>query len=113
MLDDYYKNQNKFKIIDGYGNIEEITKRLYNQIDQFIDDCYEALGRRIDIIINNAGITRDNLSIRMSKKEWDEVLDINLTSTFLLSKSVYCSPIRAALFERRFDFPYVMMIFIV
>lgn len=36
LLEDYYKNQNKFKIIDGYGNIEEITKRLYNQIDQFI-----------------------------------------------------------------------------
>lgn len=36
LLEDYYKNQNKFKIIDGYGNIDEITKRLYNQIDQFI-----------------------------------------------------------------------------
>tara|TARA_B100001741_G_scaffold85924_1_gene69998 strand:+ start:377 stop:952 length:576 start_codon:yes stop_codon:yes gene_type:complete len=36
LLEDYYKNQNKFKIIDGYGNIEEVTKRLYNQIDQFI-----------------------------------------------------------------------------
>ena len=36
LLEDYYKNQKKFKIIDGYGNIEEITKRLYNQIDQFI-----------------------------------------------------------------------------
>jgi len=36
LLEDYYKNQNKYKIIDGYGNIEEITKRLYNQIDQFI-----------------------------------------------------------------------------
>ena len=36
LLEDYYKNQNKFKIIDGYGNIEEITKRLYNQIDEFI-----------------------------------------------------------------------------
>lgn len=36
LLEDYYKNQNKFKIIDGYGNIEEITKRLYSQIDEFI-----------------------------------------------------------------------------
>ena len=36
LLEDYYKNQNKFKIIDGYGDIEEITKRLYNQIDEFI-----------------------------------------------------------------------------
>ena len=37
LLVDYYKNQNKFKIIDGYGNIEEITKRLYNQIDQILN----------------------------------------------------------------------------
>ena len=35
-LEQYYKNQNKFKIIDGYGNIEEVTKRLYNEIDEFI-----------------------------------------------------------------------------
>ena len=36
LLEDYYKNQNKFKIIDGYGDIKEITKRLYSQIDEFI-----------------------------------------------------------------------------
>ena len=36
LLEDYYKNQNKFKIIDGHGDIEEITKRLYSQIDEFI-----------------------------------------------------------------------------
>ena len=36
LLEDYYKNQNKFKIINGYGDVEEITKRLYNQIDEFI-----------------------------------------------------------------------------
>ena len=37
-------------------------------------------------LINNAGITRDNLSIRMKDEEWQKVIDINLTSTFLLSK---------------------------
>ena len=40
----------------------------------------------LDHLINNAGITRDNLSLRMSSKEWNEVLDLNLTSTFLLCK---------------------------
>ena len=40
------------------------------------------------MLINNAGITRDNLSIRMKDEEWNKVIDINLTSTFLLSKSV-------------------------
>ena len=39
-----------------------------------------------DILINNAGITRDNLSLRMSYNEWKEVIDINLNSTFLLCK---------------------------
>ena len=36
LLENYYKNQNKFKTIDGYGDIDEITKRLYNQIDEIL-----------------------------------------------------------------------------
>ena len=36
LIEDYYKNLNKFKIIDGYGDVEEITKRLYSQKDEFI-----------------------------------------------------------------------------
>ena len=40
----------------------------------------------IDILINNAGITKDNLTIRMSLEEWTKVIDINLTSTFLMCK---------------------------
>ena len=35
-LEEYYKDQNKFKIVDGFGNIEEVTKRLYNEIDELI-----------------------------------------------------------------------------
>ncbi|VAX36847.1 3-oxoacyl-[acyl-carrier protein] reductase, partial [hydrothermal vent metagenome] len=38
---------------------------------------------RLDILVNNAGITRDNLSLRMSDTEWDEVLNVNLTSAFV------------------------------
>ncbi len=38
---------------------------------------------RLDILVNNAGITRDNLSLRMSDAEWDEVLNVNLTSAFV------------------------------
>ena len=40
----------------------------------------------LDCIVNNAGITQDNLTIRMSLEEWKKVIDINLTSTFLMSK---------------------------
>jgi 3-oxoacyl-[acyl-carrier protein] reductase len=43
---------------------------------------------KIDILINNAGITKDTLSIRMSKEEWDQVISINLTTPFLLSKAI-------------------------
>ena len=40
----------------------------------------------MDILINNAGTNADNLSLRMKDEEWKKVVDINLTSTFLLSK---------------------------
>jgi 3-oxoacyl-[acyl-carrier protein] reductase len=42
----------------------------------------------IDILINNAGITRDNLSLRMKEEEWDAVLDVNLKGSFLCAKAV-------------------------
>ena len=44
------------------------------------------MGGSLDCIINNAGITKDNLTIRMSLEEWTKVIDINLTSTFLMCK---------------------------
>tara|TARA_B100001741_G_scaffold313123_1_gene318204 strand:+ start:390 stop:1127 length:738 start_codon:yes stop_codon:yes gene_type:complete len=55
-------------------------------LESFIDKCNEKLNDRIDVLINNAGITKDNLTIRMDKEEWSKVIDLNLTSTFLLSK---------------------------
>ena len=54
-------------------------------IEEFIDKASNKLGG-LDCIINNAGITKDNLAIRMSSEEWQKVIDINLTSTFLMSK---------------------------
>ena len=41
----------------------------------------------LDILINNAGITRDNLVVRMSEQEWDDVINVNLKGTFLMSKA--------------------------
>ena len=58
----------------------------HDELEKFIDKCHRELGEKIDILINNAGITKDNLSIRMDKNEWDKVISVNLTSTFLLSK---------------------------
>ena len=58
----------------------------HDELEGFIDKCSQELGDKIDVLINNAGITKDNLTIRMNKDEWDKVIDINLTSTFLLTK---------------------------
>ena len=57
-----------------------------DQIENFIENAAKELGGNLDCIVNNAGITQDNLAIRMTLDEWKKVIDINLTSTFLLSK---------------------------
>ncbi len=56
-----------------------------SKIEDFIDSVTLELGG-LDILINNAGINMDNLSLRMKDEEWKKVININLTSTFLLSK---------------------------
>ena len=57
----------------------------HSRIEEFIDDVVLELGG-LDILINNAGTNADNLSLRMKEEEWKKVIDINLTSTFLLAK---------------------------
>jgi len=58
----------------------------HEKIEEFINIATEELGQSLDSIVNNAGITKDNLTIRMNLEEWTKVIDINLTSTFLMSK---------------------------
>ncbi|MDC0406616.1 3-oxoacyl-ACP reductase FabG [Candidatus Pelagibacter sp.] len=57
-----------------------------DKIEKFIENATSELGGSLDCIVNNAGITHDNLAIRMSLDEWQKVININLTSTFLMSK---------------------------
>jgi 3-oxoacyl-[acyl-carrier protein] reductase len=57
-----------------------------DKIEEFIENATSELGGSLDCIVNNAGITQDNLAIRMSLDEWQKVININLTSTFLMSK---------------------------
>ena len=78
-LDDLKSKYNNLNILKF--DISQIDK-----IEKFIEDATTILGGNIDCIINNAGITQDNLAIRMTLNEWQKVIDINLTSTFLLSK---------------------------
>ena len=70
-----------------YPNIKVKKFDIANHsgIEEFIDSVSLELGG-LDVLINNAGINLDNLSIRMKVEEWKKVIDINLTSTFLLSK---------------------------
>ena len=83
-------NENKLNLIkEKYQkvNIQKFDISNHEQIENYIDKCNEILDNRIDVLINNAGITRDNLTIRMKDEEWKKVIDVNLTSTFLLSKN--------------------------
>ena len=84
-------NEDKLNLIkEKYKNVqtEKFDISNHSEIENFINKANDSLGGRVDVLINNAGITRDNLSIRMKDEEWNKVIDINLTSTFLLSKSV-------------------------
>ena len=57
-----------------------------DKVEEFIENASKELGGNLDCLVNNAGVTKDNLAIRMTTEEWKKVIDINLTSTFLLSK---------------------------
>ena len=78
-LEELKSKFNKIKILKF--DISQSSK-----IEEFIDNATDHLGGTLDCIVNNAGVTQDNLAIRMSMEEWKKDIDINLTSTFLLSK---------------------------
>ena len=73
---------------EKFKNIKTLKFDISNhdKIEEFINNATDELGGSLDCIVNNAGITRDNLTIRMSMDEWSKVININLTSTFLMSK---------------------------
>ena len=66
-----------------------------DNIEKFIEDATNELGGNLDCIINNAGITQDNLLVRMKDEEWNSVLNTNLTSIYRLSKSVLRSMMKS------------------
>ena len=57
-----------------------------DKIEEFLENATNELGGNLDCVVNNAGVTMDNLAIRMSLEDWQKVININLTSTFLMSK---------------------------
>jgi len=81
---------NDEKLLDlkkKYPNIHTIKFKLdeHDKIEEFIEKINKKLDG-LEILINNAGITMDNLSIRLTEENWKKVLDVNLTSSFLMCK---------------------------
>jgi 3-oxoacyl-[acyl-carrier protein] reductase len=64
------------------------------QVAKLIDEAIAKLGR-LDVLVNNAGLTRDNLFMVMKDEQWDEVIAVNLTSTFMLMRAAARAMMRA------------------
>ena len=73
------KSSTKYLACDfnDYRNVKKITTKINEELDN-----------KIDILINNAGITRDNLTLRMKEEEWNSVINLNLNTTFFLTKEI-------------------------
>ena len=75
------------KLKKEYPDVEilkfDISK--HSEIENFIEDASSKI-KGLDVLVNNAGITIDNLSLRMKNEEWQKVIDINLSSTFFICK---------------------------
>ena len=71
-----------------FPNIQTVKFKLdeHKKIEEFVNNVEKNMDG-LDILVNNAGITLDNLSIRLTEENWKKVLDINLTSTFLMCKA--------------------------
>ena len=82
------KNEKLKELKKKFENIKVLKFDISqtDNLENFIDDATKQLGGKLDCLVNNAGVTQDNLAIRMNIDEWKKVIDINLTSTFLISK---------------------------
>ena len=81
-------NEDKLKKLKSeFKNIQTKAFKLdqHSKIESFIELCHSDLNG-LDVLINNAGITLDNISLRLTEDNWKKVIDINLTATFLMCK---------------------------
>jgi 3-oxoacyl-[acyl-carrier protein] reductase len=65
------------------------------QVARLVDEVSQRLGGRLDILVNNAGLTKDNLFMVMKDEQWDDVIAVNLTSTFMLMRAAARAMMRA------------------
>ena len=75
----------RMKSVGGHGRVLNVTEA--GSIESLIDDIQKEFGG-LSILVNNAGITRDNLLMRMKDEDWQAILDTNLTSVYRSSKAV-------------------------
>jgi len=84
------------KLLDDLG-VESNAKKLdvssYGAVEEFFEEIVEEY-KKVDVLVNNAGITRDALLIRMSEDQWDQVLMANLKSVFNCTKAVIKSMLK-------------------
>ena len=85
-------NENKLNTLsrelDGNTKYIACDFNNYKNVKKIITKISDELNNKIDILINNAGITRDNLTLRMKEEEWNDVININLNTTFFLTKEI-------------------------
>lgn len=86
---DHYLNEAG---IAGGGMVLDVNDAL--QVDTVMDEVRRKFGD-VSVLVNNAGITRDNLLVRMKDEEWDEIMDTNLRAVFRLSRAVLRGMMRA------------------
>jgi len=77
-------------LADGFGCDVTSMSSVQETVNKILD-----IHKRIDILINNAGITRDNLLLRMDENDWDEVIKVNLKGTFNVTKTVSKAMLKA------------------
>ena len=65
---------------------QRVNVALAEDCEAFVQNTVKELGS-LDVLVNNAGITKDNLTVRMSEQDWDDVIAVNLKGTFLMSKA--------------------------
>lgn len=85
------RNEDKLRVLSGElkERVHVITADLSSAAgtDKLVDDATKAM-ERIDVLVNNAGLTKDGLSMRMKDEDWQQVLDVNLTAPFRLARAV-------------------------
>ena len=79
--------ENEIKAMGVNAKAYASNAAIFDEADKLIADVVADFGR-IDVLVNNAGITRDNLLMRMTEQDWDAVINVNLKSIFNMTKAV-------------------------